>query len=386
MTSTQASGLEDGPLHPRENPNLVGHEKAENAFLEAFRSKRLPHAWLICGSRGIGKATLAYRFARFLLTQGMPEENGAGSGTLFDDSVTRNNEAIPRESALYVSPSDLLFRRVAAGGHGGLLVIEKGSDDKGKLRSEIVVGDVRKIAPFLALTSAEGGWRVVLIDGADEMNQSASNALLKVLEEPPARAVFLLVTHRAGKIFATVRSRCRRLVVDPLDEGDVASMLVETVSGLGSEDARALARLSEGSIGKALSLADGGGLKLYRDLFSLLESLPDTDTAALHKLCDKVGGGADAQHTFDTISGFLVWWLGKLVLFAAGAGGETSFIEAAQGEKALAERLSRTAGLDRLLGVWEKLTTLLARVASANLDRKQVLLTIFLSLEDAARR
>lgn len=156
-------------LPPRENPDLIGHEAAEAALVAAYRAGRLPHAWLFTGPRGIGKATLAFRFARFLLAAS--ERMGQG---LF---------AAPPPTRLAMAPDHPVFRRVASGGHPDLLVVERGYDPRRRrLRSEIVVADTRAVAGFLRLTAAEGGWRVVVLDGADAMNRNAANAVLKIFE------------------------------------------------------------------------------------------------------------------------------------------------------------------------------------------------------------
>jgi DNA polymerase-3 subunit delta' len=163
------------PPAPRANPRLLGHEAAEAVLAEGMRAGRLHHAWLITGPPGVGKATLAYRFARRLFA-GMPE--GASL-------------ALPAE--------DPVFRRVAVGSHADLLTVEREWDPKKKrMRGEIVVADVRRVADFLRRTPAEGGWRVVVVDGAETLNRNAENALLKVLEEPPPRAILLLACNAAG--------------------------------------------------------------------------------------------------------------------------------------------------------------------------------------------
>ncbi|MCH8238393.1 MAG: DNA polymerase III subunit delta', partial [Proteobacteria bacterium] len=234
-------------LHPKENPDLRGHEEAEKILLDGFHGGRLAHAWLISGPRGIGKATLAYRFARFVL-------GGGGAGGLFGDA----------SQSLEMDPQDPIFRRIAAGGHGDLMVVEKSYDPKRKrIRDEIVVGDVRAVAPFMRLTTAEGGWRVVVVDCADEMNQNAANALLKILEEPPDNALLLLVSHSPSRLLPTIRSRCRTLALQPLAEDRVADLLSAHRPELAPADVASLARLAEGSPGRALRLADAGGLALY---------------------------------------------------------------------------------------------------------------------------
>ena len=367
---SDAPSGEDGPPPPRANPDLIGHAAAEGVLLEAFNGGRPAHAWLISGPRGIGKATLAFRFARFLLARG-----GGDAGTLF---------AEPPPDSLYVAPDHPVFRRAAAGGHADLLTVERGWDEKkGRLRTEIVVDDVRAVGQFLGLTAAEGGWRVVVIDSADEMNRNAANAVLKVLEEPPRRAVLLLVSHGPGRLLPTIRSRCRRLVLKPLEEDVVASLVAEYRPGLAAEDVAELTRLSEGSVGRALALAADGGLELYRNLVDLLETLPGLDVAALHAFGDRVAKpGAD--DAFRVVGDLVRWWLGRLILFGARGGKDAG--EGMPGrERALIERLFRAGGLDRWLEVWEKTNRLLAQAEESGLDRKQVVLNVFLTLDSAVR-
>src|SRR5229473_2014413 len=225
---------------PRDNPLLLGHEAAEAVLLQAYRSGRLPHAWLLSGPRGIGKATLAFRFARFLFAE------GAAAPGLF---------AAPPAS-LAIAPEHPVFRRVASGGHADLLVVERSLDPKRKkLRSEIVVDDTRAIAGFLRLTPAEGGWRVVIVDGADMMNRNAANALLKILEEPPQKALLLLVSDNPGRLLPTIRSRCRILALKPLAEAEVREALARYRPDIAAGDRAVLA----GWVARMVALATGGG-------------------------------------------------------------------------------------------------------------------------------
>ena len=352
---------------PRENPGLIGHAAAEAVLLASYGSGRLPHAWLLTGPHGIGKATLAFRFARFLFAQ------PAATPSLFG--------APPPPKTLEIPPDDPVFRRVASGGHADLLVVERGYDPRRRrLRSEIVVADTRTVAGFLRLTPAEGGWRVVIIDGADTMNRNAANAVLKILEEPPARAVLLLVSDNPGRLLPTIRSRCRTLALKALPQAEIEAALARYRGDLGGEERAALARLANGSIGRALALAGAGGMGLYRNLFKLLERLPEIDGEALSGFADGLArnGGEDG---FALVAELLPGWLARMVTLAAGGGGEAVL----PGEAAVMRRISARAGLDHWVTVWENLTRLFAEADSINLDRKQVVLNAFFALEAAAR-
>ena len=355
----------DLPPAPRANPDLVGHAAAEATLRRGFESGRLAHAWLIAGPRGVGKATLAYRFARYVLAGGAAQADLVGGG----------------EAGLALDADHPVFRRVASGGHRDLLTIERGVDSKGRERSEVVVADARRLAEFLALTPAEGGWRVAVIDAADEMNRNAVNAVLKLVEEPPRRALVLLVCHVPGRVPRTLRSRCRMLTLAPLAADAVAELLRRWRPALAPDAAGQLARLAEGCPGRALALADSDGLALYRDLVGLIASAPGIDARRLHGFGDRLArrGGEDA---FATAMALLAGWLARLV--AAGArGAAPEPLVAGEGEAA--RRLLAARGLDQWVELWEKVVDLAARTHWVNLDRKQVVLSIFAALERAAR-
>ena len=360
-------------MTPRENPDLIGHEEAERVLLAAWNSGRMPHAWLIGGVSGIGKATLAFRFARFALAHG----GKAGQGGGFDMFGAPPAPPV----SLYLSPEDPVFRRVRAGGHTDLLTVERRYDDKkGKMKSDIAVNDVREVSAFMRRTSGEDGWRVAIIDGVEEMNASGHNALLKILEEPPENALLLLVTETPGGLLPTIRSRCRKLLLSPLTEDAVTGWLATHKPELASGDRAALARLAEGSIGRALALAEAGGLDLYRKLIAVLATLPRLDLKATMAFSDTVTRKGEDE-AWDTATGLLVWWLARLVK-ALAEGRQPA--EIASGEGALVARLAAAQpGLDRWLEVWEKTAQLFARADAANLDRKQVMLNALLSIEAA---
>ena len=362
-------------LAPRENPVLVGHEAAEKRFLAAWRSGRMPHAWLITGPRGVGKATFAFRAARFVLSGGGAASAGPGLFGDFDDSA-------PGEG-LFVPPDSPVFRRVARSSHGDLMTVQKSvNPDTKKLRTVVSVEDVRAAGEFMRLTASEGGWRVAVVDCADEMNLNAANALLKVLEEPPNRALMLVVSHAPGKLLATIRSRCCRLPLKRLDDGAVAGLLARMRPDLAPEDRAAIAALAEGSPGRALTLAEEDGLTLYRQIMVLMSALPRPPAAALHAFGDHLAR-IGAEDRFRTATELMAWWLGRAARAGARGQGEPAAIVAE--ERGCAARLLAAAGVDRWLEAWEKIVRLSDRTDRLNLDRKQVLLTMFHALQSAMR-
>ncbi len=229
---------------------LFGHETAEAVLAKAWRSGRLAHGWLLTGSEGIGKATLAFRFARAVLSGAL---NGAGP---------------PAERLPDVAPDDPAARKIAAGAHPGLRAIRRSvNPDTGRMRGEIVVGDVRRAMEFLSRTAADGGWRIVIVDPVDEMNRNAANALLKSLEEPPDKCLFLLVSHVSGVVLPTIRSRCQILALPPLPAADVQAAVGAAAPDLAPKADEALLDLAAGSPGRAIRLieADAGALQARID-------------------------------------------------------------------------------------------------------------------------
>jgi DNA polymerase III subunit delta' len=370
---------------PRANPDLRGHEAAEAALLEAHHAGKLPHALIIGGPRGVGKATLAFRLARFLMAQ----SGEAASGPIGGEAAPGlfGGES-PRSLAL--APDHPVFRRIAAGGHADLITIERGRDprNKDRLRGEIVVEDTRGVANFLRLTPAEGGWRIVIVDSADDMNRNAANALLKILEEPPRRSLLILVSHMPGRLLPTIRSRCRKLALKPLPDSEVVRLVARYRPDVAVEDAQALAQLAEGSIGRALDLAASGGLDLYRSLLKLLQALPDIDGPALHGFADRLAR-AGAEDTYRTVTELLSQFLTRMISRAAhssaGAVGEAGWTDIVPGEGQGMGRLAARRSLDQWVEVWEKVMRLFAQADGLNLDRKQVVLGAFFALEGAAR-
>ncbi|HWF63530.1 MAG TPA: DNA polymerase III subunit delta' [Rhizomicrobium sp.] len=258
----------EGYPHPRETQMLVGQDVVLTRAARAIRGGKAPQGWLISGPPGIGKATLAYRIARYLLAYGARDAGAAD---------------------LSVPASDPNAIQVTAGSHPGLLVLKRGINERtGKPMTELPVSEVRRLAGFFGMTSGAGGWRVAIVDTADDMNDNAANAILKLLEEPPSRAMLILIANRPGQLLPTIRSRCQRLDLRPLDEKTVADALKVYLPDADAEELRSLARLSGGSIGAALSLAEGEGRELAAEADKLVESAAAPDVIALLSLGERL--------------------------------------------------------------------------------------------------
>lgn len=335
--------------HPRETTALFGHHDAEQTLLSAYRGGRIPHAWLIGGPQGIGKATLAYRMARFVLAHRDPAAPQVQSAT-----------------TLEVDPAHPVARQVAAEAHGGLLEIHRTANDKGVLRTVITVDDARETVSFFGSTAAVEGWRVCIVDTVDELNANAANALLKVLEEPPQRALFLLVTHASARVLPTIQSRCRKLALRALTTGDVVSAAaLATGRETDDPDLREAADNSEGSVSRAINLLGGGALKLHQRTAALLNTLPHVDPRELHALGDALG-------TSDRVA---------LAAFV-------DSVDRWIGERMHADEPGLNADLPRLARlaeVWEKINKAARETESYNLERKPLVFSVFSLLADATR-
>jgi DNA polymerase-3 subunit delta' len=354
---------------PRANPALLGHEAAEAELRRLFDSGRMPHALLLSGPRGIGKATLAFRLARFVLA------HGAGEG-IAAPLLTENSA-----SGLAIAPESGTFRRVASGGHADLLTVERAYDPRRRrMRSEIVVDDTREIAAFLRLTPAEGGWRVVVVDGADEMNRNAANALLKILEEPPRRALLLLVAHNPGRLLPTIRSRCRRFPLGSLPGTTVGELLARYRPDLDPDRAVAVTALAEGSIGRALDLAASDGVELYRGALGLLAREGGIDPAALHAFADRLVR-PDAEDSYRVVEGAVSQLLARLAIAAAAA---EAVADALPEQGAVLRRLGGRVPAARWAALRGEIEQSFARTDDLNLDRKQTILGAFFAIERAA--
>ena len=344
MSQQDDDDTDEAP-HPRETTVLFGHATAQAALLAAYRAGRMPHGILIAGPKGIGKATLAYRIARFVLSH--------------PDSSARN---VQDAVSLDVDPATGVARRIAAQAQPDFLVIERTVNERGVLRNQIAVDDIRRTVPFFGSTAGEGGWRIAIIDAVDDLNRSGANALLKVLEEPPKRGLLLLVAHSTARVPPTLRSRCRIISLRPLVLEDVAAALAAS-AGIAPEDPdiTAAAAGADGSVARALTLLDEDALHLRQRALDLLARLPEVDPIDLHALGDALAGTDPLPLAafLDTVNG----WLSQR-------------LDGGRGD---------LARLNRLAEASEHINAAARDAETYNLERKPLVFNVFGLLAEATR-
>lgn len=351
-----------GAPHPRFAAQVFGQERAAQAFLDAYNGGRMHHAWLISGPKGVGKATLAWQIARFLLSQ---------------DS---NSQFAP-PGDLMVDPGAPVMSRISALAEPRLLLCRRGWDEKKKrLKTVITIDEVRKLKSFFNLSAADGGWRVAIVDAADELNTSAANGLLKILEEPPEKVVILLVAHQPSKLLPTIRSRCRSLRCETLGDSDLGKVLAQV--GQQADMSPALAALSGGAPGQAIRLLADDGVKLYGQIIGLIATAPGLDRGLALALADKCAARGN-ESTYALMIELITLALVRLARHGAGM----PMVEAANGELALAEKVAGHAHQARIwANLQQELSAKTSHARAVNLDPGQVILDTFMQIDKAVRR
>jgi DNA polymerase-3 subunit delta' len=352
VTSAEPDRLPTAP-HPRETANLIGHREQERAFLAALRG-RMHHAWLLGGPAGIGKATFAYRAARFMLAHRDPPRV---SGSTLD-----------------TDPETPAIRRIASGAHSDLAVLRRiiKTDGKGtSISTNIPVESVRRVIDMFGATAAAGGWRVCIIDSAEDLDRPGANALLKVLEEPPPLSLFLIVSHAPGRLLPTIRSRCRILRFRALSQAEVVAAALQAQQAADKQPGPELARIAErakGSVRRALVLAEPDALALAESVDRRLDRLPDVDLASVLSLGDEVAGRTSGEADFAIVMETIQDWLSQRL---------ARQMEASPGT---------VARLAPLAEVWDNLARAAREAEIYNLDRRPLILSMFQDLSDAIRR
>lgn len=341
--------IEKEDFSPQHNGYILGQSDAECVFLQAWKNNSMHHAWILEGEKGIGKATLAYRIARFLLWADVNKK----------DSYSSLN--VPADSSV--------VQQIASGSHPDLMVLERdyidtdrrkiinairkgeimsGEELAGLKRSAFIrVDDVRKVNEFLSKTSFNDGWRVVIIDSADDMNRNAANALLKILEEPPAKTILLLISHNPGLLLPTIRSRCARLLLRVLNKNEVGSLLRRYRSELNEKAVAAISEMSGGSIGRAILYADEDAVGLYNDLCSLLYA---KNNYSLRNMLDFCSEASASPERFALLQELLM--------------------------KFLKDNMSQYQDKEELYSCWNDARKMFADCTSVNMDKRFMLINL----------
>ncbi len=351
-------------LPPRETVQAFGFDKFEQQILGLIAANKMPHALIFAGPEGIGKATFAFRLARFLLKHG---DLDSSQDSLFGDA--------PSLPATFDVPADdPVFRRVASGGHPDLMVAERQQDERksNALRKNLDADTIRKITPFLRMTASEGGWRVVIVDDAETMSLTAQDSLLKILEEPPPRSLLILITARIGAFKPTIRSRCRVLTFTPPEEDVFNKLVMAADPSLTPNNLALLHSLSNGSPGRALALVEEGGVEMVQSVLAPFDDWPQMDMVKIHQLAENIGrfGNDNGWAVFQT----LTLWLFQSLAFAGAKGGDA--LPLALRRSPFPQMLGSYDML-ALANAYDKAREFLSQTDHANLDRRQAVLSIY---------
>jgi DNA polymerase-3 subunit delta' len=361
---------------PRAHADILGHTEIEERILHMLESGRFPHGLIFSGPQGVGKATMAYRLARYLIarTEKEAEEEAAGPSLFgLPDPAQSPSPMVPEK--LYIPPDHPVFAHIASGGHPDFLSVERRFDEKtGRLKSGVEVDEVRKIAPFMRRTpSVQNGWRIVIIDDADTMNRSSQNALLKILEEPPKKALLILVVHRLGALLPTILSRCSVVPFHPLGEEEIRPLLDK--KNLSPSLARRIARMAEGSPGRAIDYAKGAHAALSEQIFAMLATWPRFDWTEIQLFAD--GIGSKSQDEFQKVfQETMLWTANALVRIKATGQGEEVFTDLPG-----LHAMHRDASLADLLKISDNLKAHFETALSGNLDKRYLIMGAFMAFE-----
>jgi DNA polymerase-3 subunit delta' len=344
--------------HPRERRELFGHAVAAQTLAGAARSGRLHHAWIIAGPKGVGKATLAWRFTRALLAHGA--------------------SACPDDLA--VSPDHPVSRLISALTHPDVLLIRRPWDpERKRVRTVVVVDEVRRLRAFFSQHASSGGYRIAIVDSADDMNIQAQNSLLKILEEPPARGLLLLISQVPGALLPTTRSRCRLLMLRPLEREPMREAMAVLAPNIEDAQRDLLAALANGAPGRAAELAETDALTLYREIGDLLLGLPRLNGAKLFAMAERVARAQPERGVFQFVA--LLSQIEERLIRGA-----YTAQPPVPGEEALLRHLRAAVPLERWSDLRDSLREQATRAEELNLDKKQLILNTFFAIEAAAHR
>lgn len=343
--------------HPRVRFELFGHHAAAQQMAVAARSGHLHHAWLVSGPKGVGKATLAWRFARALMAHGR--------------SNCPDDLAVPMEH--------IVFRRIIQLAHPDITVLRRPWDtERKRFKSELPIGEVRKLRGFFSKHPSDGDTQIAIVDCADDMSTEAQNALLKILEEPPKAAILLLLSHAPGQLLPTIKSRCRSLQLRPLPPADMEQAMQSLVTDVQPQQLEIAGTLAEGSPGQAAAYAILGSTVIYQELLTLLSTLPRLNHGMLHAFTERTVKQL-ADRTVTEISTLLSLLVQRHLRSQMGT------LEPMAQEREAFERMAQAVSGQSWSAFWADQRSQYVRADTLNLDKKQFVLNAFYSIESALK-
>lgn len=355
MAKIQNNNISGCEFVPSSNPYFIGHEEALSLFSQLLKKGNLPHAWMISGSKGIGKATLAYRIARCFLSQNSSESH---------------------KEDLFLDPADPVFIRIKVNSHPDLIVVEKMTDPKtGKKNTVIKVDDIRSINSFVRLTSYEGFRKIIIIDSVSDMNLNAANALLKVLEEPPENTCFLLINHNIREVLPTLWSRCLHVNLRDLSKKEVFEIFSFILPDTDQETKELLALISMNSPGKALEIYENEGILIYKRVKQAFIDISLKNHDTFHSLTEIAGNGEEDKDKWFLIITFLLQFILECLKVKSGNKFQAEDLIFPDIRKE-ASLFTESKSTDNLLTIFKKITELSNEAENLNLDRKTILLNI----------
>ena len=338
------SDAQQGAPHPRANVDFIGHATAEHELLQAYQSGKLPHAWIMGGDKGIGKATLAWRFTKFVLAH--PDFTSL---------------AVQNAKSLAVDDSNAAVQRVHALGHGDVQILRREWNEKTKKHFTVIRADeARKAVHMFQQSASEGGYRIVILDSAEDLNSESGNGLLKMIEEPPERSLFLIISHQPNRILPTIRSRCRMLLLHPLTQAECLAAFQGFGAGADGKTLERACELAHGSVSRALKLISGKSLDVSNRLESVLRNLPRVDWRDVHALADGITARANEEE-YETFKDTILDWLHEQI-----------------------HKPQPVAVLAPFAESWDSLSELIRQSEAYNLDRRALVLSVISTLAKAA--
>ena len=354
-------------LEPRDTYEFIGHKQNEQFILKAWEKDKIPHALLLSGPRGVGKATFAFRVARFLLHAGDSLQNSQNGLDFSQQSA---------HGTLTVSEETIVSRQVANNAHPNLLVIQcSESPQTKKIRSEIVIDDLKPLKNFLNLKASNGRWRVVVIDTIDDMNRNSANAILKLLEEPPEKVIFILINNSGGRLLPTIKSRCQLLKFAALSKDDLAFALQSSGAHLEGSDLDIVYQLSCGSMRLAKEILSSDFLEILNDIIGLISGVWSVSVADSEAIFEKWQKSTKQDPTAVLEDKILItknWLSHGLIQYYRSNG---SFVAALKNEEKVFERLINTHGIENLLVRLKDIERLVSKSKGLNLDKKETFFT-----------